>query len=325
MINVLLPFFTLMFAGYLSRYVPGFPKSEVVRRVLTLSTLWFFLPAIILRVLARATPDRGYIVISAVAIAGVLTSLAICFCTYKAIGILFKKSSKKILKPEVMGVLLIGSAWGNITFLGLPLLTLFYGSETARIAMLYDVFGIGPLLYTLGAFIAAAHSTTVLGENERKQKLRAGLLLFIKTPPLWAACLGLLLSFMSVQLPGFIDQSLEILGRAVTPLMIFSVGLALQLPRTVKDWLFIPWLLPAAMVKLVVAPLISIGILKLLSNSGVNVLSALDQKALILEAGMSTMVVTLVLSDLFDLDTKVCAKLIALTTLLSFVTIPWFV
>jgi predicted permease len=201
---------------------------------------------------------------------------------------------------------------------------MFYGADTAHIAMLYDVFGIGPLLYTLGAIIAASHSALSVSQHAKAEKLKAGLFLFLKTPPLWAAALGLGLSLLQMPLPALLDHSFDIMGRAVTPVMVFSVGLALQLPRTKRDWMFLPWLLPAAFVKLVVAPFVAMLLVALSEKIMITGLVPLEKKALVLEAGMSTMVVTLVVSDLFGLDTKTCARLIALTTLLSFITIPIF-
>ena len=54
------------------------------------------------------------------------------------------------LQPSETGVLVIGATFGNITYLGLPVLTGLYGNEAAKYALFYDLLATTPLLWFVG-------------------------------------------------------------------------------------------------------------------------------------------------------------------------------
>ncbi len=102
------------------------------------------------------------------------------------------------------------------------------------------------------------------------------------------------------------------LGDLVVPLMIFSIGLALSLPKVKHVYI----LAPAIIIKLAIVPLISYQTASFLG---------LRQTALascVIEGAMPTMVLSLLIAARFKLDETLAAFLIVVTTVLSFATLP---
>ena len=97
------------------------------------------------------------------------------------------------------------------------------------------------------------------------------------------------------------------------PLMLMVVGLAvpwgsLRAPRVV-------WLV--ALVKLVLMPLIALGLVYLTAVPG-----SAPATAAVLEAAVPTMVLSVVLADVFKLDVALAALTLGISTLLSLLTLP---
>jgi len=126
----------------------------------------------------------------------------------------------------------------------------------------------------------------------------------------------LLLSAGQVALPAWLGQSLSVLAAAVGPLMLLSVGMAL---RWQSGWLSrLPLLLPVLLIQLLLMPLIAWG-----AAIGVGMPANLLAPAVI-EGAMPTMVLGLVICDRFKLDTGLYAEAVTLTTLLSLLTLPFW-
>jgi hypothetical protein len=102
------------------------------------------------------------------------------------------------------------------------------------------------------------------------------------------------------------------MGKAVIPVMIFTVGLALDF-RDIKR---LPAAVPALALKLFLAPVLAWWIAKGLGMDGAPL------KAVVIEGAMPVMVLSLVLADEFDLDVPLAATCIAVSTIAAFFTLP---
>jgi hypothetical protein len=102
------------------------------------------------------------------------------------------------------------------------------------------------------------------------------------------------------------------MGRAVIPLMTFTVGLALDF----KDLRRMTIAVPALLLKLILAPILAwwIG-----SQAG---LSGEVLRAVTIEGAMPVMVLSLVIADEFQLDVPLAAGCIAVSTAALFFTMP---
>lgn len=99
------------------------------------------------------------------------------------------------------------------------------------------------------------------------------------------------------------------------PLMMVSIGLGLRMPRRTSAAL----LAPAIVIKLVLAPLVAYVVARpLIADPDVFL-------ATMLEAGMPTMMLTMVFADRYGLDTDILAQAIVVSTIVSMITLPLLV
>ena len=71
-------------------------------------------------------------------------------------GYLARRTS---LSPEVTGVLVITATFGNVTYLGLPVLRELFGPPAIKYALFYDLLATTPILWLIGAPVAARYGT----------------------------------------------------------------------------------------------------------------------------------------------------------------------
>lgn len=110
---------------------------------------------------------------------------------------------------------------------------------------------------------------------------------------------------------------LQKLSAAVVPLMLFSLGLALNW-KPIK-FCSLPTILPVVVVKLFFMPLITVFIARYLT------LNDEYRAAAILDMAMPSMVIGIVFCDRYKLDSSLYAMTVTVTTLLSIFTLPfWF-
>ena len=124
-------------------------------------------------------------------------------------------------------------------------------------------------------------------------------------PAVWALLLALVMR--SVPIPEVVGNGLALLASMVAPLIMLSVGLSLRFSELGRD---VRAISVVSVLRLVVAPAIAFGIGSLVLGRGVPL------SVTTLEAGMPTMMLTLVVGDRFGLDTDFIASAIFVTTAL---------
>jgi len=115
-----------------------------------------------------------------------------------------------------------------------------------------------------------------------------------------------------IAVPQIIFDTASLMGKAVIPVMTFTVGLALDF----RDLRRLPVAVPALVLKLLAAPVLAwwVG-----SRLG---LTSEALKAVTIEGAMPVMVLSLVIADEFDLDVPLAATCIAVSTVALFFTMP---
>jgi len=132
-----------------------------------------------------------------------------------------------------VGVLAQGSFRSNTVFFGLPLVTQAYGDEAvARAAV---VIGAMVITYNLlGAFVLALPRRRV---SAGSADLWRGLLRDMALNPLVLGILGgILLSRSGLAMPGFLDRTLEMIGRTALPLALLAIGAGLDPKHLPAEW-----------------------------------------------------------------------------------------
>ncbi|TLS75788.1 Auxin Efflux carrier [Mariprofundus erugo] len=304
MLNVLLGMAAIILAGIVWRLTLGMKSADVMRSQLAQGVYHVFLPALVIHVLWQFPIDLNTLRTPVVAALSVLLSLLVAFLLYgngKLIRTFMPGNEQKAI-----GALLLACAFGNFSYLGLPVLSQTFGTWAQVVAIHFDLLASTPILFTVGIVLARHYGKQGEGMHP--------LLSLFQVPAIWAAIAGLLLSAFSIPMPAWLDKALTTLGAAVVPLMLLSVGMAL---RWQSGWLpRIPVLLPVVIIQLLIMPLIA-------WSSAIGV--GMPEKFMapvVIEAAMPTMVLGLVICDRFKLDVALYAEAVTLTTLLSMVTLP---
>lgn len=300
MFETLLQMIALVGCGVVWRSIsPGSLSPEDVRRGLTESVYYLFLPALVLIVLWQAPLGIDSIQISLLASTGILFG-------FLAAGLFCRVCGAP---GSVTGAIMLAAAFPNATYLGLPVLQATFGDWARSIALQYDLFAGTPLLFTLGILVAQYHGT---GPSESHIFKR-----LLQIPPLWAAIIGVILNLGSVPLNPNLAQILNMLGATVIPLMLVSLGLSLQWRSISKYQL--PGLLAVVLIQLLLTPLLVWQLASFTDLEG-DMLTAV-----VLEAAMPSMVLGIVLCDRYKLDTALYAVAVTVTTLVSVLTLPlWY-
>lgn len=299
--DILLPFGLIIAAGMLFRRLKiGVIDADTIRSSINSLVLNLFLPALCLKTLAVSPIGREAALIPLTAWITTGAALFLALAVYR----LPLFSSR--LSPQERGVFVLSSAYGNVTYLGLPVLTGLFGAAAARYALFYDLLATTPSLWLIGAAVASRHG------GGGAMGVRDSVMTVLKLPPLWGIAAGMLLNFLHISLPQPVLKTLDLFGSLVVPLMIFSIGLALTFPQVAHAYA----VLPAVVIKMVLSPALSLLIAQAVGLDGEVLVSC------VIEGAMPTMVLSLLIAARFGLDVSLSAFAIVVTTALSFLTLP---
>ena len=299
--KVLYSFGLIIAAGYAWRFVnPAGLDRHRVRHALSVTVLHFFLPALAFGLVATTHVDRSFIAVPLAAAVTTLTGIVSGLAAYKLLPWF-----RKIDRPG-FGVMILAAAFGNVTYLGLPVITEMLGPQYGYVAIIYDLLAATPILLTVGVFIAARYG------RGGSVSIAASLRRVVKLPPLWGVAAGMAVQAAGIAVPQVVLDAATLMGKAVIPVMIFTVGLALDF----RDLKRLPVAVPALALKLFMAPALAWWVGMKLGLTG----QAL--KAVTIEGAMPVMVLSLVIADEFDLDVPLAATCIAASTVALFFTMP---
>lgn len=288
-------------AGYAWRFFdPAGLDRHRVRHALSVAILHFFLPALAFSLLATTPVDRSFIAVPLTGIAVTLSGLVLGFAAYR-----FLPWFNRIERPA-FGVMILAAAFGNVTYLGLPVITEMLGARYGYVAILYDLLAATPILLTIGVFVAARYGS---GESV---SIGYSLKRVLRLPPLWGVIAGMAVNLTGIAVPQVLLDAASLMGKAVIPIMTFTVGLALDF----KDLKRLPIAFPALAIKLAASP-----VLARLAGARLG-LPDPALRAATIEGAMPVMVLSLVIADEFELDVPLAAACITVSTVALFFTMP---
>ncbi len=206
------------------------------------------------------------------------------------------------------GALILACAFGNVTYLGLPVLQGMFPEEPldiSKVAILCEVT-VAPLNVFAGSLLAMRFN------GQERQTLGRSAAQVIRLPPLWALAAALGFKFLHIPVPEFVLRATQVLGATVSGLMILALGMALRRRRVDHA---VP-VLAVAGIKLLLSPLLVLGAARLLTMKEPYL------EAVTLEGAMPSQLLTLAVADRFGLDTEILAQAILVNTVIAFVTIP---
>jgi predicted permease len=287
----------MLLGSSLHRLLPELDVDRFRQSINTL-VLYVLLPALIFETFCDAPLNRDLVMVPLALSAGIFGCLAVATMIYRFIP----------LESKTKGALILAASFGNVTYLGIPILQgLFPDSVAAvsEVAILCEITK-SPINLSLGSAIAIYYGSG--GSPDWGKTLRQILLL----PPLWAAGIALAVNLSGATVPLFVIEACEVLGRTVSGLMILSLGMALK-PTKLERPLA---LVPALALKLAFFP----GLVYLVAM-GLKMQAPFWQ-AVTIEGAMAPQLLTFVIADRFGLDVRTLAVVVFLGTVLSFFTIP---
>ena len=300
MYEIFTTLFVLLAAGVLFRYLPGVPPADVMRRAIGAMVLNIFLPALTFGVLVTAPITMDLVAIPAVAMITAMASFGVAW-------VVFARLMRPRLTSAAIGTLLLATTFCNATYLGLPVVSAVVGAEYARVAILFDLLGMSLILFTVGTVISVEYGT-----RGQRHTVAEGLRQVATLPPFLAAVAGLGINLSGIDVPDVVMNVTDVAGRVVAPAMLFSIGLALRMPKLSV----LPILAPSLIIKLVIAP--AIGALLI----GAMISDVQVARATLLEAAMPTMVLTIVFAERYGLDEELLAQAVLFSTIVSMATLP---
>lgn len=298
--SVLAAMLACIAAGSLLRVIPAPLNPSQLRLGLTHCVYWLFLPCLTCLAMWQAPVGWISFKLSAVAAASVGCGLLL------GAGYAYWRH----LSAARLGALLIAAGFTNVVYLGIPLLTHLYGPWTQGLIIQYDTFASTPLLFISAAVIGARYGA-------RHSQPIHPLTALLKVPALWGAILGLVANLLALPLITPIELTLGILSQAVIPLMLVSIGLALNFAKPSRQD---------------VRDLSAVSVIQLGAIPGLAWLLtpylALPEgwpQAVVLLTGLPCMLLGLVFCEKYQLDSAFYATAVAVTSVLSLLTLPlWF-
>lgn len=289
------PLFLVIFVGMVvSR---NKTVNEQWLEILNNYALWIGFPALILVALSRLQWDLN--------LYGELiawNSLRIVF----AMLMVFPVSALLKLKNSTRRTLFLAVSYGNVAYLGIPVLRSSYGDqilpEATMISAVYVFW-----LFTLGIFLIEYF-------GDKKVQTKELLIRLVTNPLLIAVFIGLFIAVNQLKLPKIIMSGLDIFANSVTAVVLFSLGIFMgkQPLGKLRDWIPV---LAFSVVILFILPLSFQLVLKPFIDPSLS-------RTWILDASMPMGLTAYALCLKYKLNTEFASRAVVASTLLALLSLP---
>lgn len=213
---------------------------------------------------------------------------------------------KRQENPMVKKVNTFLSVYSNCGFMGLPLLNAALGDEGVFLGSAYlAVFSL--MYWTQGVYVFSGDKRDMISKKA------------ILNPGVLGVLIGLVFFFGRIKLPGLIGTTVSGIAALNTPVAMFVIGSFLAKTK-VKSALKNPNVWLVTVLRLLVLPLISLGVLFVLTKTGIA--DPLAAMAVLLQVSAPCATVGSLFAVKFGYDPTYASEVIAISTLLSMITIP---
>ncbi|WP_373032337.1 AEC family transporter [Sulfurovum sp.] len=204
---------------------------------------------------------------------------------------------------EVTGALMLVAVLTNSSFLGIPIINAYLGTEALPFILVYDQMGTFLALATYGIFVTSYYSNT----SEINFRIMA--VKVFTFPPFISLIIALF--FVGTPFPDVISKVLATLANTIVPIALVAVGLQLQLKlpgHEIKPFGI------ALFIKLIIAPMIALAIVNMAGWSN------LAASVSVMEAGMAPMITAGAMASLAGLAPRLSSAIVGYGILISFFT-----
>lgn len=189
----------------------------------------------------------------------------------------------------------------NIGNYGLPLIYFTFGKAAEEYSMLYyTVFNIS--ISTIAVYMSSPYKSKDVIKN------------IVKIPIFLSVLIALTVTTLMVELPESFMSSITLMSLGAIPLLTFVMGL--QLSNVTFRSAYIPAVLLATVIRLVISPIIAICFLYMLNING------LEKDVAVVQSSTPSAMVPLMLNIIFKRPTDLLASIILTTTVCSAFTLP---
>ena len=300
-INSIAPIFLLIALGKMLQKTAFSPESFF--KGLNRLVFWFALPALLISKISSASLELETIS-KIVALLTLATVLSLTFA--------WTISRMLKLPAPSTGSFIQGSFRGNGAFIGLPVI-IYTLSDLNPAAGILGTVVLAPVvvLFNLLSVPILIHFGNKNPDSENP--FGTFFLQLIKNPLIASCAVGIALNLLKIELPLFLFRSLEALGKAALPLILISIGASLKFEK-IKGAAS-PSLI-ASLIKVVITPTIGFLCASLFDLTTAEKMIAIFYLAAP-AAGMSY-----VMADVMGNDATLAGRIIALSTLISAITLP---
>ncbi len=298
-VQTVLPLFLVIVIGAIFSRTKVYHENWI--EVLNKYALWIGFPALVIFSLMKLDlTEKSYYTFIFLNSIFILASMALVF----PLSRIFKLSAN--LKRTLFLII----PFGNVSYLGIPVLFNVYGDdilpEAAIISAVYVFW-----LLTLAVLLIEIY-------GEEKVDLKKLGLSLAKNPLLLSVFIGLFIVIFRIELPGFANKTIELFSDSVTAVVLFSLGIFMgrhQIGKF-KEWLTVVLL---TLVTMIVLPYIFYRIVLFFPLENV------DLKSIIIDAAMPLGETPYVLAVQYKLDTVLLTRVVVFGTIISVIVIPWWI
>ncbi len=289
----LLSIFFMLATGYIAKRTKVIPQSQLI--IFVDFVVIFAIPAMIFDKIYHVNIDLH---LFSVIITSFASNLAVMFLAF-ALGILFKFSKATTASMALLVLL------GNTLFVGLPILTGYFGEDIANEVIIYDQIVTclpAAILSPMVLSYAVPNKTTLIGNVFKVMKF----------PPFLALVGGILAK--CVELPELIFAPIRLLAGAMVPVALFAIGLGLgfgSVRSCVKSTALVLFL------GMIISPLIYVGIALLFG-----IQASPSYMVGLIGSAMPPMVLASAMILKAKLDTNLAISSVALGVCFTFINVP---
>ena len=300
-VNVTIPIFLVMVLGWFLRQIGMLDEHfvTVANRFNFKVTLPFMLFRDISGVDIRAIFDLKYVLFCA------LASTACFWLIWGGVKLFLKDKSMR-------GAFVQASFRSSAAVMGLAFIQNIYGSSAMGPLM---IVGAVPL-YNIYSVIVLTFEGNDAAEGRSTDKIKKACINILKNPIIIGIFLGMIAALLKIQFPTIIDKSINTVAQMATPLALIVIGAGFEGRKALAK---IKPTIAAAMIKLVVQPLIFLPVAAWLGFSGEKMI------AILIMLASPTTPSCYIMAKSMKNDDVLTASIIVTTTLLAAFTLTFWI
>lgn len=274
--------------------------SEDVKNAISKVIIKITMPILVITALTKVTLDRAKIVNSLLVVAIAIGSIAVLYGIGILISRMFRMDRPRAIVQQCL------TAFGNVVFLGYPLIQAIYGEEGMLYAALYG-FANDLFVWTLAVYQLA----TIAGKGKTPRENLKNLI----NPATIAFVISFIMMVFGLKFTGILGTVLDGIGGMTTYLSMLFIGGTLALVDFRKIYKRVSLFLLVA-VKMLIVPVLLVLLLRLFP------LDSMVKGIIILQVAMPSQTILTILTTEYKGDVIWAAEGVFITTIASLATLP---